>query len=176
MVFQVIKGGKRPRVNWFGTVIRCDSPALGVQVTLYEEDGFLVLSAPPEVNQPADHPVRLWTSLMEEEPRPCGSVLWRQHDLLAVVHQLDRDPSLDAHAIETCWRDAFAMAYQRGYEKLRAQLLGTIHAAMEVEEALAYLYQALERSEQRPKGLWLSSPRHHDRLALALQAFNPKRH
>ncbi len=168
MRFEVIEGGLRNGSDWFGTQLFVGSAPQGVVTKIREEDGFLVLSAPPIVRRVDEHPVRTWTGIMNDEPREPGTVVWRGHELLAVVHRLEQDPSIQKQALEPCWTQAFELAQRSQSTLLAAELLGTIHAHLDLTTALQALRSALELSAYRPQAIWLQTPRYAEQLPAAI--------
>ncbi|MCB1043683.1 MAG: hypothetical protein KDC35_12130 [Acidobacteria bacterium] len=134
---------------------------------LVEEDTFTVLSAPPEVHQPSEHPIRFWTELNEAQPLPIGDVVSRGNQLLAIVHDLSKSPSIQPHALKRAWQHAFMYCGSQ----LRAQLLGSIHGALPLHVCMSELFDGLTSAPTNLKDLWLESPRYDGEIPNIIRQF-----
>jgi hypothetical protein len=134
----LVEGGQGPREIAIGgrTVVVApeDQPPFSVEAIVEEEDRHLVLSAPPIVPEKKDHPIRVMTDLWNDAPRALGSVIARGRDpirLLAVVHDLDRDPSVEIGSIERALDATFDALAKLGVRSLKLPLLGAVHRAID---------------------------------------------
>jgi hypothetical protein len=121
----------------------------GVEAVAREEDTFLVLSADPEPRPPVEHPLRILTAAMEQEPSPPGSVVVREGRplrLLAVVHDLSRDPTWDEAWILAALRALLEETGRRGLRSLATEPLGSRHGRLPIERFLALLGTALREA------------------------------
>lgn len=155
-------GGGPPRLVRAGVEIvaaPADRPPFPVDAIACEEDTFLVLSAPVDLAAPAEHPVRLFTALWEAEPRRPGSVLaraGRPPRLLAVVHDLDAEPTWREEWVEEALAGVFAEARRRGLAALGLEPLGCRHGRLPPGRFGALLGRALDgREGAAPERLWL---------------------
>lgn len=158
---RLLPGGP-PSLDWRGLRIAAapeDNPPFSVEAMAFEEDTFLVLSAPTNLEAPAEHPVRLFTALWEAEPRRPGSVLaqaGRPLRLLAVVHDLEADPSWREEWIAQALAGLFAEAGRRRLRALGLQRLGCHHGHLPEERFAHLLAGALAESGRGPlERLWL---------------------
>jgi hypothetical protein len=97
--FKVIQGGRRSEVS-FGSVRIIaapeEPPPFPVEAVVFEEDTFLVLSTDWKKIESEDHPVVILTEAFGMEPEKPGTVVVYEGSpfrFLAVVHNLDQDPS-----------------------------------------------------------------------------------
>lgn len=136
-------------------------PPFPVEAVAYEEDTFLVLSAPARLRPPAEHPVRIFTALWEAEPRRPGTVLvergrGRGLRLLAVVHDLNAEPSWREEWVEEALAGVFAESARRGLRALGLQLLGCRHGRLPPQRFAALLGRVLRRRQESALAqLWL---------------------
>jgi len=117
-------------------------PPLAVDAVVLEEDRWLVLSAPPEVPPSSEHPLRLFTALVEAEPAALGEVVvrpGRPTRLLAVVHDLDRDPSCTLADVSVALEVVVRVCAERGLHRLALPLLGTAHARLNRDAVLGVM-------------------------------------
>lgn len=136
-----------------------DRPPFPVEAMAFEEDTFLVLSAPTDLDAPVEHPVRLFTALWEAEPRRPGTVLAQAGPplrLLAVVHDLEAEPTWREEWIAQALTGVFAEAARRRLRSLGLQRLGCHHGHLPEERFVPLLAQALAESGQGSlERLWL---------------------
>lgn len=95
-----------------------------------EEDTFLVLSADRTATPPGEDLPTLAGRVAELEPRTPGSVVAREGDppeLLAVVHDLGREPTWRVAWIEEALREVMREADARGAASLALPVLGAVH-------------------------------------------------
>jgi len=130
-----------------------------VAARAYEEDTFLVLSAPTELRSPTEHPVRLFTALWELEPLAPGSVVvgaGRPLRLLAVVHDLGAEPTWREEWVAAAFANLLAEAHRRHLPSLALPQLGTRHGRQPRERCLDLLRRALEEGpREHLRRLWI---------------------
>jgi hypothetical protein len=110
-----------------------------------EADRHGVLTAPVAPRMPCAGLDELAAAAVSERGRAPGSVVVRPGrplQLLAVVHDLDRDPAWSEDWIEQAWRGVFLEAGTRGLTTLAVPLLGTVHGRLPRERALQLLAAA----------------------------------
>lgn len=122
-----------------------------------EEDVQLVLTADIE---PRPDPAGLETLQAEAMRAPAqapGSVVVRAGRplrLLAVIHDLDRDPAWREEWIAEALDGIFREAHRRGLTRLAMPLPGTVHGRVPCGRALELLAAAIERAgTMRPQVL-----------------------
>ena len=159
--FRLIEGGKDgTTVAGVQIVItpRRQSPFPVEAVTL-EEDTYLVLSAKTRLPERSEHPIRVMTALWEAEPEAPGSVVVRpglRTELLAVVHDLNEEPSWREEWIRTALRRVLEEADRRTIAALGMEPLGCVHGRLERERFEELLEVALqEESPEVLERIWL---------------------
>jgi len=139
-----------------------DRPPFPVDAVAFEEDTFLIMSADPEVRDPNEPLVRLMTRVIETPPETPGSVLVkgkRPLHLLAIVHDLNQEPSWKEEWIVSALDGIFKEAESRRLKSIALPFLGTLHGSLEKERFVILLGCALERmSAKHLKRLWLVVP------------------
>lgn len=113
------------------------------RVRVEEEDTFLVLSAPPEIPEHGPHPIRVMTAVWEAQPRAVPSVEKRGRVWLLVLHDLEREPSLDEGTLRAGLEFLFDEADREGVESLDVPLLGAVHGVVSATRAAELLREAL---------------------------------
>jgi len=146
-----------------------ENPPFKVDAMVAEEDTFLVLSADPVVKEPRESLETMIEQINEIRPEVPGSVLVRKNrplEFLAIVHDLDLEPSWKEEWISGALDQVFREAAARRVRSIALPLLGTTHGSLEAKRAATLLGDALRRG--LPGGLqriWLILPsgiRQHD--------------
>ena len=139
-----------------------DRQPFKVDALATEEDTFLVLSAHPEVRDPGEPMVRIMTRVIETKPITPGSVLMRGGDplrLLAIVHDLNQEPSWREEWIVSALDGIFLIAESQGISSIALSFLGTLHGSLEKQRFIVLLRNALGRiSTVNLKRIWLVVP------------------
>lgn len=136
-------------------------PPFRVDAEAVEEDTFLVLSADAETDDHGVHPLRVLQAAHEAEPVPPGSVIARAGPplrLLAVVHDLGRDPSWREEWVGAALAGLLREARVRRLRALAVPVLGSRHGRLPSTRFAALLRSALENDA--PSGLarlWLQA-------------------
>ena len=127
-----------------------------------EEDTYLVLSADPEVQETREQPGELMTELLRTNPAVPGSVIVKEGrplSLLAVVHDLEQEPSWKEEWIIRALDGIFREVETRKLRSMALPMLGTLHGSLEKQRFLVLLREALERSSpEYLTRLWLVVP------------------
>lgn len=138
------------------------SPPFKVDAIAYEEDTWLMMSAEPEIADPPEHPIRLMTDLIEAQPRAAGSVVVREKNplqFLAIVHDVNQDPTWREQWVEACLEKIFNESEQRMLQAIGLPLLGTKHGRLGMKRFIFLLRRVLKQiAFKHLKHLWLVSP------------------
>jgi hypothetical protein len=133
-----------------------------VDAVAAEEDTFLVLSADPEVFESHEDPDRVMAEVLQTRPEKPGTVVVKGEyplQLLAIVHDLDRDTSWKEEWVVSALDGIFQEAENRKLKSIALPLLGTLHGSLEKKRFLVLLREALERkSPTHLMRLWLVAP------------------
>jgi hypothetical protein len=162
----LLEGGRSPQVrvgNLRIVVAPRDRRPFPVEAVAAEEDTYLVLSTPPRLPLPAQHPIRVMTAVWELEPEPPGTVVVRgEHPLrlLAVVHDLNEEPTWKEEWIVGAIDGILREAAQRQLTALGLPLVGCRHGRLTPERFVELLMASLSRlSPEGLQRLWLMTPR-----------------
>ena len=162
---RVIPGGLHRTLNFRGLHIVAapdNSPPFTVQAMAYEEDTFLVMSADPRHAAEPAHPLRLMAELADLTPEKTGSVVVQgRHPvrLLAVVHDVDMNPTWREEWIEGALREIFALAEKHRFVSLGLPLLGTRYGKLDKPRFAGILGRIMrETAWPHLKRLWIAAP------------------
>jgi len=138
------------------------NPPFPIAAEVCEEDTFLVLSAATTVHEPGEDLATIATAMRTWKPRRPGGVAVCPGDpprLLAIVHDLDRDPSWCDDWVLQATRAALDEAERRGLGSLSMPLLGTCHGGLDPLRFASLLTDAVrDFTPRRLHALWLISP------------------
>jgi len=158
--------GQRGSEVWMGSVrlfvAPKEWPPFLADAVVEEEDTYLVLSADPEVQETRQEPGELMAELLKTKPKVPGSVIVRGErplSLLAIVHDLSRDPSWQEEWVVNALDRILREAQKRKLRSLALPLLATLHGSLDRQRFLRLLQEALERnSPEHLVRLWLVVP------------------
>jgi len=124
-----------------------------------EEDVQLILTADTRPRAPRESLRALEAAALRAPGHEPGSVVVRPGrplELLAVIHDLDREPSWTEEWIATATLAALRAARWRGLLHLAMPLPGTVHGRLDARRACAILGDALCADPRaRPETLWI---------------------
>jgi hypothetical protein len=172
---QVIQGGLDDTVLYgFLKIIPAPESAKPFQIDakVFEEDTWLTISADPKISPPEEHPLRLMQKMLEARPEPVGTVLVHGINpirFLAIVHDVDSDPTWREEWIEKALRSVFFEAEKYKVHSLALPLLGTQHGKLEKNRFIELLCLVLqETSFSVLQRLWLIIPEHTKSQIIAM--------
>ena len=128
------------------------APPRAPDAVVMEEDTYLVLSADPEVREPAVARLRVFHEAYAADPIEPGTVVAREGiplRLLAVVHDLSQDPSWREEWIAAALGAVFREVASRRVHTLAMPALGRVHGALPRERLVGLLRAALEAGPPR---------------------------
>ena len=144
------------------TVAPEEVSSLDLDAVVLEDDTFLVLSADPTPKATPERPVYLLKQAMQVEAEVPGTVVSKEKAplrLLAVVHDLDQDPSWKEEWISSALVEALRAAEKRKLGSMALQMLGTVHGSLDPARFPNLLEHALAevRCEHLEK-IWVVVP------------------
>jgi len=143
-----------------------DHPPFPVEAVVFEEDTYRILSADGEKIETEDHPLAVLVEALGAEPEIPGRVLVYEEPpfrFLAVVHDLDREPSWREEWIESALEGIFGEAERRKLRAIALPFLGTKHGSLGKERFATIFREFLKkRSSSHPLRVWLILPRGSD--------------
>ena len=134
----------------------CDPHAI-----VREEDTQLLLTAAVRPVMPGASLRQLEAEALRARGRPPGSVVVRPGRpllLLAVIHDVECEPSWQEDWIARATDAALRAAHWRGLTRVAMPLLGTVHGRLPQARAIELLGDAIERAgDAGPRTLWLEA-------------------
>jgi hypothetical protein len=163
--FELIRGGRGSEISIGSVRIVAapeDQPPFPVEAIVFEEDTYLVLSADWGKIESDDHPLAIMVEALETEPeKPGRVVVYEENPLrfLAVVHDLDQEPSWREDWIEKALEEVFREAERRKLQRIALPFLGTKHGSLG-KERFAALFRGFLKCRPSPYHLrvWLVLP------------------
>ena len=129
------------------------------EAMVVEEDTCLVLSTPVDLFVTPEHPVRVMTEVHAASPLVPGSVVVRPGSplrFLAVVHDLDQEPSCREAWVVSALDEVIEKAEARGLRAIGLPMIGTLHGDLSPERFVVLLRDALQRSAPTSlRRIWL---------------------
>ncbi|NJN45843.1 MAG: hypothetical protein HC808_04460 [Candidatus Competibacteraceae bacterium] len=162
VTLNLIPGGRCTEF-WVNQVYLVASPSahppFATDAVVLEEDTYLVLSADAVVRHTEEHPIRLMTALFDQQPLELGCVVVRGNRLLAVIHDLDRDPTCCEQWVSQALHVCLKQADQLGLRSLALPLLGSVHGRIPYTRSLILISEAVSAlSFQALRRIWLIVP------------------
>jgi hypothetical protein len=147
-----------------------DNQPFPVDAVAFEEDTFLVLSAETAVREPKESLMRVMTKLIETQPETPGSLLVkgkRPLRMLAIVHDLNQEPTLREEWVVSALRGIFQEVEKRKLNSLALPFIGTLHGKLGKERFIYMLREVLACMEFEHLGkVWLVVPSRTKRAIL----------
>ncbi len=162
--FRVITGGLSRVVNIGKYVITIGSgtrPPFPIEAVAAEEDTWLVLSAPPVVEEPGEHIIRTMTAIMDTLPLEPGTAIFKKGKplrFLAVVHDLEQEPSWRAEWVASALREVFSLAEEKGCRSMALPLIAARKGHLSTQGFLDIFKKILLEGVNGPQNLWLVVP------------------
>lgn len=139
-----------------------NKPPFAVDGIVMEEDTFLVMSAPAEPRPVREPLMRIMTRVIETRPKEPGTVLIqgaRPTRILAVIHDLNQEPTWREEWISRALQRVLKSAEQERLGSIALPMLGTVHGTLEEEKFMALLGPALKTTNpEHLKRIWLVIP------------------
>ncbi|MEX2525006.1 MAG: macro domain-containing protein [Gammaproteobacteria bacterium] len=141
------------------TVSPPDSISRSFDAIVEEQDTALVLDIEPVIRQPEENYSALVDEMIEQQPLIPGDVIVRTGRplrFLAVIHDLDQDPSCNAGSIAVALENLLRKLTEYRVHSVAMPLLGTVHGRFDDEIFMTLLYNAmLNEPLQYTEHLWL---------------------
>ena len=148
-----------------------------IDAIVFEEDTYQVLNASRTLFETGEHPIRTLTNAFLARPARPGTVITRGGHplrLLAVIHDLDRNPTWREDWIREALRTILHEVEKRGLRSLALPLLGTVHGSFSAVRFVRHLRSSLEGSPPSSLNrIWLLAPVHI--VANAMERTTPPR-
>jgi len=139
-----------------------DAPPFPIQAVVVEEDTHLLLSSDGVVKEPDEDFEELVSAAGTRRPSTPGSVLVRKTEplqFLAIVHDIDCQPTWREEWIASAINGAIEEAEWRRLESIGLPLIGTRHGNIEMRRVALWLGRCLSRTSFRfLKRVWVIAP------------------
>ncbi len=162
---ELIRGGypRRTQIGALTIVASLEKdPPFEVDAIAVEEDTFLVLSTDRRVSEISEPLIKIMTKVINTRPRRPGSVIVQEKTplrLLAVIHDLNEEPTWWEDWVTRALKGIFHEAEMRKLRSIGIPFLGTLHGTMERGRFLALLRSSIESvSLHHLKQIWLVVP------------------
>ena len=153
-----------------------EGSVLDVDAVALEEDTYLVLSADPNPLQTHEKPEDLLQQVAAIEPESLGSVVVTGNNplqFLAIVHDLDQDPTCREEWVASAFRGILRESEKRQLKRIALPMIGTVHGPLPPRRFIDLLSQALSEFDlEHLVKIWVVVPDGIDSEVLAqLRAF-----
>jgi hypothetical protein len=129
---------------------------------VFEEDTYLVLSASREVKEEFTPPQGVLARVEDSFPKEPGSLIFREGDplrILAVVHDLDREPTWKDSWVSEAFLRVFREADERGISEVLVSLFGMKRGGIPTQSFLQLLSEVMrERAQDTDVRVWVEIP------------------
>ena len=155
---RVIRGGRDKGVQ-IGSIrvtpASSSHPPFPIAIQVHADDTWRILSADINLKETSEHPIRVSTDLIEDKPRPPGSILIQGSRWLAIVYVLDQQAICREEWISQALEKLLLMAAEKGILSLGLPLLGTEHGDLPWQRSLELICKALHKAGKGPERIWL---------------------
>ena len=163
----------RVRINGIDIVVapKGVSP-FDIDAVVEEQDTALILSKPGNITEADNKPAWFLANKLESQPllNP-GSVIKRDGEtlrLLAIVHDLDMEPSWSSDWIEQALNNIIKLSHIQGISSIQLPVLGAQYGRFSLQEFLYLLVIAINKAQGKLKKIWLVVPQQDCSKALSI--------
>ena len=132
------------------------------EAEVFEEDSFLIMSDEPAHAPPTEHPIRIMRELEKFTPEVPGTVVLKGHHptrMLAVIHDVNREPTWKEEWIEKAICSVFNQSERLKIQTIALPMLGTQHGRLKHPRFGKLLAKALNRSKfEHIRIVWIIAP------------------
>lgn len=133
-------------------------PPLDPDAMVFEMDVDLILRVDREPRPVRETTAQLIEAMQEPARHRPGTVLHEGEDplvLLALVHDLDAQPSCREAWVRDAYDRVLKVCGAREIQRLALPLLGTVHGRLDAERSQALLETALADAPRPPAAVWI---------------------
>lgn len=112
-----------------------------------EEDTWQVVAAGPEPSSCSEHPIRLWTGILNAKPLPVGTVLKREGcplTMRAIVYDFECVPCCRSPWVRSALAEVFRICRERHIRSLLLPLPGVRHGRLTPQKAFRLVVSAIK--------------------------------
>ena len=119
-------------------------------VTVDEQDTYRLLAPTKILPALQEHPIRVHTDLIEQQPVAVGTVLKRNSCLIVVVYDVDATPITRAEWIRSAYRDLLHYGANQRLSELAVPLLGCRYGVVDHRASCRLLLEAVRSGGYDP--------------------------
>jgi len=148
------------RINDIDIVVapKAVSP-FNIDAVVEEQDTALILSQPGKITDSGNKPAWFLANKLESQPLLTpGSVIKQEGKtirLLAIVHDLDIEPSWSSEWITQALDNIIKVSNTQGISSIQLPVLGAQHGRFHIQDFLQLLVIAIKKSHGKLKKIWL---------------------
>lgn len=120
-----------------------EGPSFVPDFQLVEDDTYRVVAAAPEFREVEEHPVRLMTELVHQEPLEPGSAHREKRRIVLVIYDLELEPICGPVAIRNALRAAIGIAQGAGAASVALPVPGRRHGRTALRTGIGLAIDAL---------------------------------
>jgi len=126
-------------------------------VQVQEEDTWRVLSSEIAINkQHQEHPVRVMTELLDQEPSRPGDVLIQRNHWYAINYDLDQNPICQPHWLRESMQTILLKAAEQNISSLCIPLPGVAHGHISLSDSVAIIMDMIQDyPSEQALSLWI---------------------
>jgi len=116
-----------------------------------EEDIWQILAAGPDFSPCTEHPIRIWTELLDTKPLPAGTIMLREGVpliLIAVVYDFDEVPCCRSRWISAALTEIYRICRERHIHSLLLPLPGVRHGRISLRKSLRLVIRTLKHGNK----------------------------
>lgn len=158
---RLIQGGPRPQAI-IGSIRlylggQQEKPPFDPEIQVVEEDTWQVLSADNVAHEVDEHPIRLMTALIDQQPLAIGQVLKGRKCWRLVTTDFDQQISCRTEWIQLALNNLFSELQLQSISSLAMALPGVEHGYVQTADSVALLLDAIVQHQDKLEcQMWLS--------------------
>jgi hypothetical protein len=142
-----------------------EHPPFDCQAMVVEQDTNLILGEQTTLVEPNKPAWYLANTLERDQPvyKPGDVIIKRgpPMQLLAVIHDIEQQPSCDNDSLKLAWQNLMTIVTQNNIKTLATPALGSVYGKIKLEESLRLLGQAIhDYTPPCLEKIWLILPAH----------------
>jgi hypothetical protein len=134
-------------------------PPFPIEVDIVEEDTWQLMAADTVATDLDEHPIRLMTSLIDQQPATPGEVIEKGNQWRTVIFDLDEDPPCRPEWVKTALERVMELIVQHGINSLSMPLPAYQQHCLSCRSATRLLLDSLQMlPADKSLSVWLKIP------------------
>jgi hypothetical protein len=134
-------------------------PPFSIDIEIVEEDTWQLMAADNAAAELDEHPIRLMTSLIDQQPMTPGDVIEKGNQWRTVIFNLDEDPPCRPEWVKTALERIVELVMQHGINSFSMPLPALQHHCLSPRSATRLLLDNLKTvPADKPLNVWLRTP------------------